>query len=252
VIKRTIASTVVKAVLIAVLLPVLAVGSGHAASSPAPAVGTMEVQLWLEPTPGQAIVIISLRLPEDVELPTVARIPIPDGVAVDWVGELSDAGPEEDIERSFEITQGAGARVVEFEMSEFRHAQVEVSGVRYEASGRSVSAGFDFVQSAAASSTGFSVRLPAGAGSVKLEPEPKGEPSRNSNGETLHVLAPATLVSGDSVRVSAEYRPGSMADSGGQADTIIGILLAVLALCVLALAVILARQKARRALEDEL
>ena len=139
--------------------------------------GTIDVQWWMEAEPGQAIAIISTTIAPTVSLPVRVRLPIPPGMSVDWAGEVSGADAAQDIQRQFSVQQGKGAQYAEFEVSTYRAAQIDLSGIPLTADGNGVTASLEFVQSVPSAATAFTVRLPAGATDAKIEPARRGHPA---------------------------------------------------------------------------
>lgn len=235
-----------------------------AAAGAAPFVkGDVEVQLWPETMPGQAIAIVAVRLPENTELPATVRLPIPEGTTIDWAGEISGTDPGSDPGRAYEIKEGDGGKYAEFEVSTSRDAQIEVSGIKLSGSDGVTTAQFTHVASAPASNTSFSIRLPAGTEPVKTSPEIAGPHATNSVGESLYPLAPRVMTPGESVQVSVSYRaigaqsgtqaPQTPASGGGSGDGVMIALLVALAIALAALvaAVLVQRGKTPASIGDE-
>ena len=212
--------------------------------------GTIDVQWWMEAEDGQVIAIISTTVDPEAELPVVVRLPIPPGMTVDWAGEISGGDITQDIQRQFTVKDGAKAAYAEFELSEYRVAQIDLSGKVLSSDGDKKSATLDFVQSVPSSDTAFSVRLPPGVASVKIEPAPQGPPSENGAGETLYTLPAVVLGPGDSQTTAVEYAAAATAPiptdgsgSGLRANQIIFVLAAIAAGIGVALVVALRRQR---------
>lgn len=235
------------ALAVAAVLPV-------AAGAAAPfAKGDVEVQLWPETMPGQAIAIIAVRLPEDTELPATVRLPIPEGTTIDWAGEISGSDPSADPGRKYEIKEGDGGKYAEFEVTTSRDAQIEVSGLKLSVSDGVTTAKFVHVSSAPASQTSFSIRLPAGKEPVSTSPEKAGPHSTNGVGESLYPLMPMVMEPGESVNVAVSYRaaggqvaaPAPTARTGGSGNGLIIALLIALAVAAAALVAAVLVQRGR-------
>ncbi len=250
---RVTASLAVLALLIAGAAMAPPVGSAATSTvSPQaaiPAEATVEVQWWMEAEDGQVIAIISTSIDPEAELPAVVRLPIPPGMTVDWAGEISGGDVSQDIQRQFTVKDGAKAAYAEFEVSQYRVAQIDLSGKALSQDGEAVVARLEYVQSVPSSDTAFSVRLPPGASSVKIEPAPEGAPNENSVGETLYTLPSLALEPGDSQTTVVEYSTTgaapSPAEGGGaglQANQLVALLAAIAAGIGVALVVMVRRQ----------
>jgi hypothetical protein len=210
--------------------------------------GDTDVQLWPGAQPGQLIVIVSVTLPETTELPATVRIPVPDGMRVDWAGEiLAEGDAANDPQRGFTLGQGEGGQYAELELSESRMGQIELSGLALAVDGSVSSATLRYVQTVPTGVVSFSVRVPAGASSVIIEPAPALEPSRNATGESLYTLPSFELEPGAAQSVSVSYSSGQATaqstGAGGISSTLIGVLVALLVGAVILLAVVLKRQR---------
>jgi hypothetical protein len=229
------------------LVATLAMAPATAFAAAPVATGDMDVQLWAAAQPGQAVVIVGVSLPEQVQLPATVRIPVVAGMQVDWAGEILDSAASQDPQRAFTLKDGAGGQYAEFEISQSRKAQVELSGLPLSATGGGFSAAVDYVQTAPAPVTGFSVRLPAGAREASITPPPAGSPDQNEAGETLYTLPSAELGEGETVRVAVSYSTGTptpVAAQSTDSSAIIVLLLVALVLAVGVLLVVVRRQRA--------
>lgn len=236
----------VKTLLIAGLVLASAAGSAHALLSPPVVEGQTEVQLWPGALPGQLVVIVTVSLDDSVELPATVRVPVPDGMNIDWAGEILPEGdPADDPQREYTLEQGSGGQYAQMEVSESTQAQVEFSGTPLTVNGSEYSAALRYVQTVPTSVVGFSVRLPAGASSVRIDPAAPREPDRNEIGETLYTLPSFELAPGDAQSVSVAYSVGGSSQAGGGTDTatIIGVLVALLAGAIVLLLFVMGRQR---------
>jgi hypothetical protein len=209
--------------------------------------GEIEVQLWPGAEPGQTIAIITLELPDAAELPATVRLPVLAGMKVDWAGEIAGQGGE-DVQREPQLGSGSGGQYAEFELSQYRLAQIELSGLPITMSGGTFSTSVDYVQTVPSETTGFSVRVPANVSDVTIDPAPTGDPARNSAGEALYTLPARELETGAAQKLSISYSVGSSQGSrqGGEAlsrSTILAILLGLIAVAVAALVFVLSRQR---------
>jgi hypothetical protein len=230
-----------------VLVVVLVVSVASSAFAAAPvATGDMAVQLWPGAEPGTTVVIVSVTLSERTPLPATVRLPVFSGGTVSWAGEVFDVAGS-DIQHEPVLKQGTGGQYAEFEVTESRQAQVELSGVPLTATNGTYSTSLDFVQSTEASVTGFSVRLPSGAANVVIEPAPAGAPEQNEAGETLYTLPSKEMAVGSAHQVSASYTlgGGAASNAGGsdREDTVLIALLGMLGVLVVVVVVMLRRQR---------
>lgn len=240
---------VLLALVLAAVLP-----AGAVAAPEAPQ-GQLDVQLWMDADPGKAIAIVSISLPEQAKLPALVRIPIPTGTTIDWSGEIAGTDASGDVPHEAQVKQGGGGSYAEFTVEKSRRAQIEVSGIAQQSDAVGTSAKLEWVQSVPATVVAFSVRLPAGAKTVEIDPVPAGEPARNEQGETLYTLPSQELEVGEKTAISVTY--GTGATTGGapapstlQAGTVVGVLAAILAVAFVVLLVVLQRRPGRRDSED--
>lgn len=241
------------AVLIAVsvlLAPTAARAAESSQATPtAPlATGATEVQFWMAAKPSEAVAIVSLSVPGSVRLPATVRLPLVEGMVVDWVGEISGGDAAQDVQRAYVTKKGNGGSYVEFVLSEFPTAQVDLSGKAHTQKGDEISAVFDFVQSTVSSETVISVRTPALATDVRIDPEPVGEPAKSELGESLYVLPALEMKPGDSTTVEVTYAmqlPG-VSGSGDAINTLIGVLAAIAVAAIIALVIVSRRSSSRR------
>ena len=217
--------------------------------------GTIDVQWWMEAEPGKAIAIVSTTIAPSVSLPVRVRLPIPPGMSVDWAGEVSGADATQDIQRQFSVGQGDGAQYAEFEVSTYRAAQIDLSGIPLTADGNGVTASLEFVQSVPSEETAFTVRLPAGATDAKIEPAPQGSPSTNQDGETLYTLPVAQPKLGESSLTQVSYRtpsgtPAPASPAAQRSSQLIAVLVALAVAALAVLAVVVRRQRSAEALSS--
>jgi len=209
--------------------------------------GAIDAQMWMSGNPGEAVAIVSVTLDESVQLPAVVQIPLVKGMVVDWAGEISDSGDiSQDVELTYTLKDGAGGQYVEMRLAKFRVGQIDLSGKPMTVTGTDVSAVFEYVQSAPAVQTGFAVRLPPGAGAVRIDPAPVGDPVVNAGGESLYSLPDKVMKVGDAQTVSVSYSTAgeaSAAGTGGSLNTVLGLLAAALVLAVGGLMWFVARQR---------
>jgi len=214
-----------------------------AAAAPAP---EMDVQVWAAAQPGQALVIVGATLATDTPLPATVQLPVVQGTSVDWAGEIGDSSGQ-DAQRDFALRQGAGGQYVEFEVSQSRNAQIELSGIPLTTADGSYSATVNWVQTVPASVTTFSVRLPAGASAVTLDPTPAREPETNQAGETLYTLPSRELAEGAGQVLYLSYETpasgSSSAAAEGDSSPVLAILIVLLVVMTSVLALVLVKRR---------
>lgn len=231
--------------LLALVLTPVALGQARATAPVA--LGGMDVQVWPEAEPGQTVVIASLTIDEKTKLPATVRIPVIEGMQVQWVGEISGGDASQDPTRTYTTEEGTGGRYVEFEASQYRFAQVEMIGLPVTPDGDRTKVAAEWVQSVPSTITAFSVRTIPGVRDVRITPVPVGAPDENQTGERLYTLPSKELKPGQKATVSVEYASGTQFEGGldgaGNTNTIIGVLLAGIALAVVFLVWMLGRQR---------
>lgn len=255
VLRSPILATAAIAVLLSVGITVPAYAAEATQSPPPVAVGDIEIQLWMAANPSEAVTIVSVAIPETVELPATVRLPLIEGTQVDWAGEISGGDPSTDPPRKFKIVDGPkGGRYAEFTVEQYRLAQIDLSPTPHVEQGDQVSASFAYVEPIGGSGVAFSVRLPAVASDVKITPEPSGKPRTNDIGESLHTLTPMTLEAGEKISVDVSYVVDlGKLDGDSNSDTfgvIIGVLAAMAVVMLVAVVVLMGRQNRRTAETD--
>lgn len=212
----------------------------------------MDVQVWPGAEPGQLLVIVGVTLPEKTRLPATVKIPVIEGMDVLWAGEIGD--PQQgDLQHEFELKKGVGGQYAQFEVTNSRQAQVELGLVPLTQTSDGLSGKVDYVQTVPIEQTSFSVRLPPQVTDVKITPAPTGAPDRNDAGEALYTLPSKELKAGGKQSITVSYKIGTTpaASSAPSTNTILAVLLGLIAVGIVALVVIMARQRARAAGADE-
>ncbi len=207
--------------------------------------GVVDYQVWMAPEPGAAIVIVSVELSADASLPATVRLPVPTGMTVDWAGEVVGGDPSGDIERAFVLKDGDGGQYAEFEVTERRMAQIDVSGKQFAPAVLKVDIGFDLVHSVQADEYGFSVRIPSGVTDVKIEPAPVGTPEKTELGEALYTLKSEKHAPGEVTHVRVAYRtlaPGE--ESMSATNTVLLVLGGAAFVAIAVLMFVMGRQRA--------
>lgn len=209
-----------------------------------------EVQIIPESYPGFVEIVVAVELPTSTPLPTVVRLPLPDGAEVTWSGEIMGGDPENDTVRAHRLVPGsAEGTSVEFTLENTRTAQYEAVHVPIAINDGLVSADVSWHQSEPAGGVEFTVRVPPGAFDVRTEPSFAGAPLANSAGEKLYKLPLVEVAAGDTTTVVVSYRRGGEDPAETAVGTGLGRLelagllgaLGVAALVVLAL--VLRRQR---------
>lgn len=253
------AKRVIASVALALLLvsgTVAAHGVEATATAPLVLEGDIEIQLWMGANPGEAVTIVSLVIPDSVELPATVRLPLIEGTSVDWAGEISGGDPASDPPRKFKIVDGpSGGRFAEFTVEQYRVAQIDLSPTPHVEQGDKVSAQFDYIEPLGSSDVAFSVRLPAVASKVQITPKPEGKPGTNEIGESLHKLAPVSLKVGEKASVDVAYVMDlGKIDGGSGTDPfgiVIGVLAALAAVVLVVVMVVASRGRRRADVADE-
>lgn len=213
----------------------------------------LDVQFWPEGEPGRSVIIVGLTLPDTVALPAIVRMPLPADAQVAWVGELDGGDGSLDETRAYEVRRGSGGHEIVFRLTRFRDAQYEAIYRPIDVRGTSVSATLDWVQTTPCSQLALSVRLPGGAGSVRLSPASAGAPRLNRAGELLYTLQPLFPKTGDRVPVHAKYvRGGAKTPAEARRTAAADILLSVLGVALAAVVgalVLAARRQGRSTVE---
>lgn len=219
-----------------------------ALGEPVPLTGApMEVQVWPGGEAGYMLFIVTGRVPADVALPAVVRFPLPANAQVLWSGEILGGRLEDDPARQYSVVETPTGRAIEFTAEETRTVQYEAVGYPLAFEDGLVTARFEWVQSVPVDEVVFSVRVPATAEVVNIDPEPAGPPAFNEGGDRLYVLTPLALPEGARQEITVAYGDrgaGGTAVTGGTVLRWAGL---ALGFAVAALAVVLVWEKRRRA-----
>jgi hypothetical protein len=223
--------------------PITAVAPRSSVPSAPVAIPSLEVQVWPSGEPSKTVMIVSASVPDSVKLPVTIKVPVPNGAEVVWAGEVLGGDPAADPYRKTQMVQAAGGRYVRFELSQSHTAQMELTGFPPVVNGDRVVAKVEWLQTAEASQTGFSVRLPAAVTDVKISPTPEGKPQSNETAESLYALPTKVLKVGQKQAITIDYSTG-IVNPGSPTNTpntlLIGLGVA-LVVAIAGLAVVVAR-----------
>ncbi|MGB4592424.1 MAG: hypothetical protein WBI63_01440 [Coriobacteriia bacterium] len=190
-------------------------------------------------------VIVNVILSQETTLPATVQVPLPAGATILWAGEILGGDPSADLAREVTVTTTPEGQVVTFTLQEKRVAQVEASLAAAQVSGTKVTAPLSWINTTEDGTYTFSVALEAGAGDVKITPAPGGDPLSNEAGETLYTLTPVRLTKGQPFEINVVYKrgAGSAGSTGGGANIPLLVAIGALAVAVIALVAVLARQR---------
>jgi len=201
----------------------------------------LEVQIWPGGEMGYTLFIVTGHIPEDTPLPATVRLPLPPGAEVVWSGEILGGPVADDPERAVTQVEGVGGPALEITAEETRTVQYEAVGPALSVVDGLTTSVFEWVQTAPTGDVTFSVRVPASAGTVSIEPMPVGDPRVNQAGERLYTLRPAVLSVGDTFTVTTAYGPQGAGDRGDTGFPLLPVLLGLLAAAVAALVIAVAK-----------
>lgn len=201
------------------------------------------VQAWVGGDPGspdRVLLIASARVPTSTSLPTTISIPLPDGVEVSWAGEIVSPDGTADIRRTGTITESVGGRAYTFTLEEGYEGQIEGLWKALEERDDSrVGVELTWVQTVPAEIVAFSVRTPAGAQAIRVEPQSNAAPQENAAGERLYTLPSKDLAPGAKHVLDISYL-GSGSGTAGSTANRTNVLIAALGAAVLLLAAVIA------------
>jgi hypothetical protein len=198
--------------------------------------------------------IVDVVLDPKVKLPARVRIPVPKGAVVQWAGEILSGDASNDQQREFTIHDGQGGSYAEFTLTTSRRGQIDAAGIPMTANGNQVSTTVEWVQSVPATSTVFSVRLPAGVSSVAITPAPQGTPQINTAGESLYSLPQQALATGSTTMIKVGYNLTPTGATGAPSTNLTAVYLVLGVLLVGAIAIVvylMARQRAAQEVVDD-
>lgn len=210
---------------------------------------TIQVQVWPEIDAQNTLVIVGATLPTDTPLPATVELPLPLGAQVQWVGEIEGTNPDLDVQRTHEIVPGQGGSSVRFTIETFRSFQYEAFLPASAPEGAERSLTLDWIQTVASRDLSVAWKFPAGASNVVLDPDAPGQPATNAAGESLYTLVSVAPQPGETLTFSASYLPAGAVEESGSGVSTVTIVIGLLLVAVVALIIVLARQK--RQLESE-
>jgi hypothetical protein len=183
-----------------------------AASSPATATiplakGEIAVQLW--PSTASSLLLVSLTLPETVQLPARVRMPLPQGATVTWSGEIIGGDAAADVQRQYTIVDTGGGRAIEFVAQQSRDLQYEADLPVPAVTGSRVMTTLKWVQTTDALGVDPAVKLPAGATDVLIKPTPSEQPRTNTAGEALYTLPQQHPALGGDLTIEVTFQQGA-------------------------------------------
>jgi hypothetical protein len=218
--------------------------AASAVAEPVSLQGTpLEVQIWPGGEVGYTVFIVTGHIPDDTPLPATVRLPLPDGAEVVWSGEILGGPPAEDPAREYDVVDLPEGRALELTAESTRTVQYEAIGAPLAVVDGLTTSVFDWMQTVATGDVVFSVRVPASAGTVSIDPMPVGDPRVNQAGESLYTLRPAVLAVGDSFTVTTAYGPAGAGGGQGTDFPLIPVLLGLLAVALVALVLALAKSR---------
>lgn len=217
-----------------------------AVAQPVPVTGApLEVQLWPGGTQGYTVFIVTGTLPETTEFPAPVHLPLPAGAQVVWSGEVLGGPLELDPEREYRRADGVGGEVLEMVAEESLVVQYEAVGPALMTVDGQIGSEFTWVQSTHAAEVLFSVRIPASAESVRIDPPSPAPPLINEAGERLYTLPLLNLTEGDAQQITFTYGARGPIDAEGVRSGLLVALVGALALALFALVVVYARDQRR-------
>jgi hypothetical protein len=203
----------------------------------------LEVQVWPGGEMGYTLLIVTGHIPEDTPLPATVRLPLPEGAEVVWAGEILGGAVADDPAREFTVVEVENGQALEMTAESTRTVQYEAVGPALSVVDGMTTSVFEWVQTVPTGDVVFSVRIPASAGTVEIDPIPVGSPRVNDAGERLYTLRPAVLAEGQTFTVTSAFGPLGAGGSTGSEFPLVWVLLGFLALAVAALLLVIARQR---------
>ena len=187
---------------------VAAPGASAATTATVPlAKGQLEVQLW--PSMTSSLLLVSLKLPETVQLPARVRMPLPEGAKVTWSGEIKGSNAANDVQRPYTIVNGGGGRAIEFITQQSRDLQYEADLPVPTVAGSRVMTTLKWVQTTDALGVDAAVKTPAGATDVQIKPAPSEQPRTNTTGEALYTLPQQHPAAGAGFTIEVTFQQGA-------------------------------------------
>jgi hypothetical protein len=228
---------IARLVLLALSLAILLPGAAHAA-----AVREYQIQYAPAGDVSQSLLIVTAILDPAESLPASVTVPVPAGATLLWSGELLGGSPDADPFRQTTKTTVGTMDLYTFTVEESGLGQLEVSLGAPTISGNRVSGAMTWTNPGDEVLVSASLVAEAGATDVKTTPAVAGAVQQNSVGETLHPLGSVRLTQNGSYVIEASWRRGG----GSASDSpLLPILLGALAVALLALVVVIARERTR-------
>ncbi len=238
---RSVKMAIIVAFAVALVLPMASPALAQT-SSDVFADTVIQIQIWPEAEPDSTIIIVGAVIPTDTPLPVTVEFPVPADAEVLWAGEVAGDAVENDIQRTPEIVEVEGGRVVRFEVETYRTVQYEAFLTPPALDGDRISQTVDWVQTVPSAEVSIAWRIPANTTDVELDPEAPAAPAVNELGEKLYTLRSVALEPGASASFAASYAYIGAEDTSSGGIGILPIIIGLLVVAVIVLIVVLVRQ----------
>jgi hypothetical protein len=204
-----------------------------------------EYQLQLTPVaqPTGSLMIVSALLDPQTPLPATVTLPVPAGVTLLWAGEILGGDSSADPTREVTMERIGEMDVYTLTLEQSYTAQVEVQLVPPAIAGNRVQSSVTWENPGAEVLVSAAVVAEPGAADVETTPQTAGEVRTNEIGESLYPLAGLRVPEGGAYVISAEWNRGGEATN--RADFVLPLVLGLLAVAVIALVVVFARERTR-------
>ncbi|MGB4441447.1 MAG: hypothetical protein WBJ62_04410 [Coriobacteriia bacterium] len=227
----------VAALLFAVLLVLPATASAST---------VLEYQIQYEPAADVSLLVVTAVADPQSPLPITVTVPVPAGATLLWAGEVLGGPTANDPTRETAMETVDDMDVYTMTIEQAYTAQLELQLPAASASGSRQSAAMTWTNPGDEVPVRASIIVPAGATDVEVSPPVGGEIDTNAEGQTLYPLTGGPLAQGDSMVIEASWATGAAAAAEGQADsTILPVLLGLLVLAVVALVIVVVRERTR-------
>jgi len=215
----------------------------------------VEYQIQLSPAgdPAGALAVVNVVLDAGDPLPQEVSVPVPHGATLLWAGEVLGGAPENDPSREPVVAQVGGMDVYTFTLETARVGQVEIALDPASVTDGTLASTMTWTNPGEEVLVRASVVAEAGATDIQLTPPRSGDVQSNEIGETLHPLEGRRLATGESYVIEASWTRGegtAPVESAPSEQGLLPILIGAFLVAVLALVVVIVRERTRARTHD--
>lgn len=189
------------------------------------------VEYVLHDEQGQAVLIVSGSLPEDVALPADVTLAVPAGAQLSWVGEILGGAVADDPSVEAAKSTSDGVDVYSFTLAKSRIGQLEVNIPPAIADGATISPVLSLAANQDIPEVRVGVRIPQGSRIVR--PQTGAQITPGPEGYSYYSTTMNDVKSGDPISVAFSYEaPAQVPAQAAAPDPVSSVVLPIILLLV--------------------